>query len=145
MRFATTLFLILAFNTFLFSQEKKASVNKTASNYSAKFLDGTAFELKDFKGKFIVINLWYIGCPPCVEEIPKLNKLVKKYKGKDVVFLALTVDPKVKLNKFLKKHPFKYQIVPNALDLTFKHYGKPGKGFRTSIPFPTHIVIKQRF
>ena len=145
LRFITIVFLILAFNLVLFGQNEKESKNKIADNYSANFLDGTAFELKDFKGKIIVINLWYVGCPPCVEEIPKLNKLVETYKEKDVIFLALTVDPEIVLNKFLKKNPFKYQIVPNALDLTLKHYGKSEKGGRIAIPFPTHIVINEDF
>ena len=41
---------------------------------------------KDLKGKINVINFWFMKCAPCIAEIPALNTLVKKYKGKDINF-----------------------------------------------------------
>jgi len=39
-----------------------------------------------------VIYFWFIACPPFIEELEELNKLVKKYADKDVEFIALTFE-----------------------------------------------------
>lgn len=61
----------------------------------------------DKKNKIIVINWWATGCAPCRAEMPGLNKLVEKYKGKDVEFLSI-VNDKENLAGFLKNNRFDY-------------------------------------
>ena len=39
--------------------------------------NGQVVSLDNFKGKVTLINFWAIWCPPCVEEIPSLNRLKK--------------------------------------------------------------------
>jgi thiol-disulfide isomerase/thioredoxin len=71
-------------------------------------------QLSDFnpnKGKIIVINFWFIECKPCNMEMPELNKLVEKYKGKDVEFLAIALNDPSQLKSFLKKTDFNYQVL----------------------------------
>ena len=55
------------------------------------------------RGKVVVLNLWFINCPNCVDEIKLLNKVVDDYKDKDVVFFGLATNKKPELDKFLKK------------------------------------------
>tara|TARA_Y200000002_G_scaffold143093_1_gene118249 strand:- start:36 stop:479 length:444 start_codon:yes stop_codon:yes gene_type:complete len=43
--------------------------------------------LDDLKGKWILINYWADWCPPCIKEIPELNKLNSQYSDKVAVFL----------------------------------------------------------
>jgi peroxiredoxin len=69
--------------------------------------------------------------------MPKLNELVDKFKDKDVVFIAPTWDNEATLRTFLKEHPFKYHVVPNAGKLAIDS-SNDGAGH---IVFPTHIVI----
>ena len=57
----------------------------------------------------MVLNFWFIGCPGCMEEIPKLNKLAAKYAGSEgMVFLALSTDSPASLSEFISKVPFNY-------------------------------------
>jgi thiol-disulfide isomerase/thioredoxin len=87
-----------------------------------------------YKGKIIVINWWSTSCVGCVEEMPELNKLVEKYKGKPVEFFAIIWD-KENLEKFLKEHPFEYrQLYGNAT--TEKLLGGT---------FPRNIIIGKDF
>jgi len=53
-------------------------------------LHGKQHDIRDYKGKVVLINFWASWCGPCVVEMPSLNRLVKKMKGKD--FVLLTVD-----------------------------------------------------
>ena len=47
------------------------------------------YSLKDYRGKVIMLNFWATWCPPCRREIPSMERLYEKYKGKDFVVLAL--------------------------------------------------------
>ncbi len=48
--------------------------------------------LKDYKGKYVYIDVWATWCGPCVAEIPYLKKLEKKFEGKNIHFLSISVD-----------------------------------------------------
>ncbi len=58
-------------------------------------------KLSDYRGKIIVLNDWATTCAPCIAEMPGLNKLVRKYKDKQVLFLAI-LDDKENWVKFMK-------------------------------------------
>lgn len=55
---------------------------------------GGVSSLDDFKGKFVYIDLWATWCGPCKAEIPYLKELEKKYHGKDIVFVSISLDNK---------------------------------------------------
>ncbi len=48
--------------------------------------------LNQFKGKYVVIDVWASWCYPCKQEYPNLVKLAEKYKDKNIVFLSLSSD-----------------------------------------------------
>lgn len=74
-------------------------------------LNGNIYTPENTKGKIIVLKAWYIGCAPCAEEMPLLNKLTEKYKNrKDIIFVSLAPNSKSALETFLKEHPFKYAV-----------------------------------
>lgn len=136
-------FLLFVFAISAFGQ--KTTADKTlAPTFSATTMDGKAVNTADLKGKVIVLNLWFINCPNCVEEIKLLNKVVDDYKDKDVVFLGLATSRKADLEKFLKKNPFKFQVIPDAMQIVLTKFGTPDKNGQINIPFPVHIVIDKQ-
>ncbi len=110
-----------------------------APPFSLASLEGEKFELAALRGKVVVLNFWFTGCAPCVAEFSKLNGLVNKFKNKEVVFIAPTLDNVTTLKLFLKDHRFKYHVVPNAGSLIVSTYSD-GSG---NVVFPTHIVINK--
>ena len=139
MRAACSLAICLLFVLTAFGQQK--SVEKpSAPSFDVVSIDGKTFDSERLKGKIVVLNLWFINCPNCVEEIKLLNKVVDEYKDKDVVFLGIATNKKPDLEKFLKKNPFKYNIIPSAMQ-TILSFGEPDKNGDINIPFPMHIVI----
>ena len=50
---------------------------------------GQAHDLKEFRGRTILLNLWATWCGPCAEEMPALNDLGKKLDGKRFAILAV--------------------------------------------------------
>ena len=132
-------FAILIFGFFAFGQ-KKTNEKPLAPTLKATTIDGNIVNTAELRGKVIVLNLWFINCPNCIEEIKLLNKVVDQYAGKDVVFVGLATNNKADLQKFLKKNPFKFQIIPNAGQFMLASYGelKNGEYF---LGFPMHVVI----
>ena len=48
--------------------------------------------LEQFKGKYVVIDVWVSWCYPCKQEFPNLKKLEDKYKDKNIVFVGISCD-----------------------------------------------------
>jgi peroxiredoxin len=108
------------------------SKGAAAPEFDVRSLEGKALRLADLNGKVVVLNFWFIACPPCRVEIPKLNQLVARYGHDDVVFIAFAPDKEEELEVFLEEMPFHYQIVANATPIA-EEYGIRGA--------PTHLVI----
>lgn len=84
---------MLAYNHFT-TQEKLAKGNP-AQDFVAQNLDGADVRLSDFKGKYVVIDVWATWCGPCKVESPHFERIAIKNKNNpDVVFIALSIDKK---------------------------------------------------
>lgn len=119
------------------SKESKDPAKKGAGIVS---ITGKSFGPEELKGKVVVLNFWYTSCPPCLKEIPELNKIVEEYEGKDVVFLAFATDKKDRIEEFIAENPFKYNLIPEATMLMLR-FLEPDKSGRMETAFPTHIVV----
>lgn len=62
-------------------------------------------------GKITVLNIWFTRCKPCIKELPDLNTLQKEFGNKNVAFTSIARDPKERIEHFLEKHPFHYDII----------------------------------
>ena len=60
------------------------------ANY--KNFNGTTTSLKDFRGKYVYIDVWATWCSPCKKEFPFLHAIEKEYEGKGIAFVSVSVD-----------------------------------------------------
>ena len=105
---------------------------KEAPDFQVVNMDGEKINLSDLKGKVVALNFWFIGCKPCIIEMPELNELVEKYEKEGVVFVAFALDTKNRLDPFLKKKAFDYNIIPQARSVS-QTYSVSG--------YPSHFLI----
>jgi thiol-disulfide isomerase/thioredoxin len=63
--------------------------DKVDENLVMRDLDGKEYKLKDLRGKVIFIHFWSMVCPYEPGAQPKFRALLDRYKGKDVVQLAI--------------------------------------------------------
>jgi peroxiredoxin len=61
-----------------------------APDFSFTSLEGEYISLDDLRGKVVLLDFWGTWCPPCVESIPELRSLHKKY-SKEPSFLLLGI------------------------------------------------------
>jgi peroxiredoxin len=115
-------------------QGQSELVGKQAMDFEVVDLKGKKYNLSELKGKVVVLNFWFVECKPCIMEMPELNELTKEFKGKDVVFLAIALNDKKRVKKFLKTTKFDYRVVSNGQPVA-DAYGIKG--------FPTNIIIDQ--
>ncbi|MFD9461017.1 TlpA family protein disulfide reductase [Streptomyces sp. NPDC060027] len=52
-------------------------------------LKGKHLDVRDLRGKVVVINIWGSWCPPCRAEAPYFNKVAKEMKSKGVEFVGI--------------------------------------------------------
>lgn len=64
------------------------------SAYTFQKPDGSVAKISDYKGKYILIDIWSTWCHPCVAEMPFLKKLEHEMVGKDIAFISLNGDIK---------------------------------------------------
>lgn len=116
-----------------FGKRISYEIGKTIIPFNYTDIYGNLLSSDSLKGKVIVLNFWATWCAPCIDEMPILNNLVEKMKGKEIVFIAPIINgtKEFLINNFLPKHPFNYQIVSVSQD----DYGITA--------FPTNIVIDQ--
>ena len=113
-------------------QNNNELIGKEAFPFSVTDISGNQYSLEKLKGKLIVLNFWFVECEPCVKEIPDLNDLVEKYKGKEVVFLGFATNDKSKIESFLKKRTYKYKIIADSNEVA---------GLYKVNAYPTHLII----
>ena len=75
---------------------QKLAANKMNNLASAPFEyenhEGGKTKLEDLRGKYVYIDVWATWCGPCRGEIPFLQKVEEKYKGKNIAFVSISVD-----------------------------------------------------
>lgn len=84
-----------AFNANLNETKKVEVADVKAANipdFTVKNDQGKTVNLNSFKGKKVFVNLWATWCGPCRREMPSIESLYNKTKGKKVEFVLLSLD-----------------------------------------------------
>jgi thiol-disulfide isomerase/thioredoxin len=72
------------------------------------FTDGAGrrLGLEAFSGTLVLLNLWATWCPPCVEEMPALDRLEAEFGGDGFQVVAVSVDRggRATVEPFLRRH-----------------------------------------
>ncbi|MEO7672697.1 MAG: TlpA disulfide reductase family protein [Pyrinomonadaceae bacterium] len=141
MRYINLLILTLVITVSAIGQQS-LKAGAAAPDFNGESLDGKVFNLNQLQGKIVVLTFWSTRCEICHNEIPKLNEVVKRYRDKDVVFLALTMENQVKVEPYLRKNPFSFSILPNSFGVFLK-YADMDKGGNINMGFPSYFLINQ--
>jgi thiol-disulfide isomerase/thioredoxin len=109
-----------------------------APSLQLKDLEGREWNLKNLRGKVVILNFWATWCGPCVEELPVLNDLASSEftAGKPVVLGINFKETPAAIQRFLTGHPFQYPIL---LDKTGEDFKKWSNGI-----LPATVLIDKQ-
>lgn len=75
------------------SLNDKPTATTDLTGIKFKTAQGKIVDLGELKGKVVFLNFWATWCPPCLAEMPSVNKLYEQFKADDeVVFLLVDAD-----------------------------------------------------
>lgn len=75
-----------------FQKASKMIAGMPAPEFSLLDLEGNKVQLSQFKGKVVYLDFWATWCRPCIEKIEKLQEFEPQFKGKEVVFIHVSLD-----------------------------------------------------
>jgi thiol-disulfide isomerase/thioredoxin len=88
------------------SEIQHFGIGATAPNVESENLEGKKVQLKDYKGKVVVLDIWATWCPPCRAMIPHEREMVEKLKDKPFALISISADAKKDtLTKFIEDTP----------------------------------------
>ena len=129
----------LGMATFLFActrsgDHKIIGVGDRAPEVRLQSVDGKIVSLADLHGKVVLVHFWATWCPPCVEEIPTLERFYGQVFGTDIEVLAISVDDSAdSLKTFLEKNKVHFPVLRDPGGKTAGSYG--------TVKFPETYIV----
>jgi len=82
---------------------------------NARDLGGTSRSLADYRGKVVLLNFWASWCPPCLREMPSMERLRIKMAGRPLEIVALaSAEGPDDVKGFLSKMKLSFPILLDA-------------------------------
>ena len=103
-------------------------VGSPAPDFEATDLGGRPFRLSELRGKVVLVNFWATWCPPCREEMPRIEAFYRRYRSQLEVVGVSVGETAEQVRAFLKQNPYSWRfVVDTDLSVTerYRVYGIP--------------------
>ncbi|MGD9180830.1 MAG: TlpA disulfide reductase family protein [Desulfobacterales bacterium] len=98
---------------------------------------GNTVSLSEFRGKVVFLNFWATWCPPCIIEMPSMEKLHRRFKDKNFVMVAInSQEADAQVKSFFEKNKLSFTAL---LDSS----GEVGSWFGVNL-LPTSFVLDKQ-
>ena len=68
-----------------------AKQGTVAPDFTVEMFEGKSVKLSDLRGKVVLVNFWATWCPPCREELTRVQKeIIDRFAGEEFVFLPIS-------------------------------------------------------
>lgn len=124
------------------AMRKLPPANPLVPGFEIESADGKKISLADLHGKVVLLDYWATWCAPCVEGLPELDAVYRKYRDNpNVAILAvnpLMGDTPEKVQSFFQQ---KRLTVPVAYDRRFGQAATTRKGSAPTAAFSLPVVL----
>ena len=103
-------------SSFNLSGKPRLGKGAPAPDFTLPDLDGKMVSLAGYEGKVVFLNIWATWCPPCVEEMPSMEKLHIELKDEGFEILAVSIDESgaEAVLPFMKKHKLNFPALTDT-------------------------------
>lgn len=108
---------------------------------------GAQMPLAPFRGRPLVVNFWATWCPPCVKEMPELDRFARQFSGGGWQVLGIAIDQPAAVQKFLQQTPvgFPIGLTDTATGLEWvRRLGNPSGGLPFTLQFSADGRLARR-
>ena len=97
-----------------------------APDFTVEMFDGQDVRLSDLRGKVVLVNFWATWCPPCREELTRVQAdIIDRFAGKDFVFLPISRgEEKQTVAAFRKRMGYNFPMGLDPDQKIFRRYAK---------------------
>ncbi len=108
--------------------ESIAKVGEVAPDFKLPALGGQSVRLSDYRGKVVFLNIWASWCPPCREEMPSMEALSNRLKGRPFKMLAVSIDQQGEetVGPFIAQLGLTFPALLDSEGKTYRLYGLTG-------------------
>jgi thiol-disulfide isomerase/thioredoxin len=89
----------------------KDDIGKKFPLFNIKSVLGVEYTNSSVSGKFVLIDLFYESCMPCIQSIPYLNALTNNYPNLIVIGIDPVLRDTLNMSRFIKRYDIKYDII----------------------------------
>jgi peroxiredoxin len=113
------------------SREPPTSDGARAPEFRAVTLDADARvkTLRDYEGQIVLLNVWATWCPPCLKEIPSLQRLHETLAHRGLRIVAISIDDagsEATIAEFVREQGLTFEILHDATGTIMETYGMQG-------------------
>lgn len=72
--------------------------------------DGSELAMATLRGRPLLLNFWATWCPPCVREMPEIDRFARQFASNGWQVVGLAVDQEKPVREFLGRNPVSYSI-----------------------------------
>ena len=103
-------------------------VGQPLADFTLPDMDGNPVQLAALQGKVVFINVWTTWCPPCIEEMPTIQRLYEQLHPKGLEILAINMDAlgRQTVEPFLDKRRLTFPVLLDPESQTERLYGTAG-------------------
>jgi len=99
-------------------QQRRSDASPANALWPLKFErpEGGELRMAALRGKPLLVNFWATWCPPCVREIPLLDRFHQTHQARGWQVIGLAADGIAPVREFLTRHPVAFAIGLAGLD-----------------------------
>ncbi len=88
------------------------NMNALGAGFELADLQGNTVRFESLRGKVIFMNVWATWCPPCIAEMPGIQKLYNSVDTSKIAFVMLSVDEGglEKVKKFIDRKGYTFPV-----------------------------------